>query len=152
MGEALESADPALREAWGATDRDYAILRSLIGGPGEPGLARGAERLSQIGGMGGAVGQALENTGQGLLGGVPVLGGMAQRAVAQESRMVMPGIQQRVLERLVAGSPALQRAAQVLQQAMARGPNAGAAAHYLLSQQNPEYRQAAEAAQEEETQ
>lgn len=141
MLEALRES-PDLAQRFEQVDRDYAILRDLeeIGG--------GASRLSTQGGIGGAAAQAIENT----VGSVPIVGGFIQRQLAQEQRMLMPGIQAALMRRLAQGSPALQRAAQVLQQALARSPQAAAATHYLLSQQNPEYRQAAEAAQEEESQ
>jgi hypothetical protein len=89
-----------------------------------------------------------------MLGQVPVLGALAQREVAQQTRMMGPGIRAVTLERI---APMLQRLGPTaarwgaeLQSAMQRGgPAAMAAAHYVMQQTDPRYRQTYEQLQQE---
>jgi hypothetical protein len=63
------------------------------------------------------------------------------------------GLRVRALDAIIpamrSGSPALQRAARLLESAQQRGEPAVAAAHYLLSRRSPEYRLMIENASEE---
>lgn len=141
MDDAAEALDPSLREQWRQANRDYSVAAFIDD------YGRGAERLSMQGGMGGAVGTALENAGAGAI--APIAGAPFQREAAQQVRMRWPGIRAVALESLAPRLRSLggrgERWAQTLDAASQRGNTALAAAHLMLMQTDPSYRETVEA-------
>lgn len=134
MEAATEQIDPALRDAWRRANRDYSVARFVQ----ERG--RGAERLSVGGGMGGAVATGVETAMGGLPGAVR---GVAGRELAQQQRMLWPGVRTAGLEALAEtlgqlGTPAGQRYSAILRSARER--IGLPAAHFLLMRTRPDYR------------
>ena len=144
MSDEAARVSPELAEQWTQANRDFAPL-GLLGAFGQ-----GAERLNTLGGGAGMISRA-SGTAHALYGNpLGVVEAVAGPAVQQELRMRLPGMQVRALRALIPvleqGGPALQRAAAVLRGAQARGPAAVRAAHYMMAQSSPEYRQAQEQA------
>lgn len=148
MNEAAESLDPALRQRWQQANRDYSV------GAFVRERGRGAERLSVGGGIGTQAGLGLQTMVENMPGGgaIQALGG--GRELAQQQRMMWPGIRARALEALAPRLQALgargQQWAAQLQSAQQRGQRALAATHYALSRTDPEYRAATEQLSEQE--
>jgi hypothetical protein len=147
MDEAAESVDPSLRSTWREANRDYAT------GAFVDEYGRGAERLSVGGGIGTQVGAGLQTALQGVPGGGAIQM-MAGREVAQQQRMLSPGLRTVALEGLAdslrALGPHAQRWAAQLEAAGQRGPTALAALHYALQRRDPEYRAAVETTRQTE--
>jgi hypothetical protein len=135
---------------WTAANRGYSTAAELDD------IARGYERRNVQGGMAGAQSRA---AGFGRMVSGPGLVNRAQGAVEaiagpaamQELRYAWPGASYRGMQALIpqlrAAGPQGARFAATLEAASRRGSIALAAAHALLSQRDPEYRQAVEAAQ-----
>lgn len=145
MNDAAEQLDPALRAEWQQANRDFSV------GAFVDDFGRGAERLSVGGGIGGAAGTAIENT----LGQAPIVGAWAQREMAQQTRMAWPGLRAAGLEALAPRLRALgargQQWAQTLEAAQRRGSTSLAAAHVLLQRRDPQYREAIEEMEADES-
>lgn len=135
MNEAAESVDPAIRDQWRQANRQYSLLSYL-----EDNVAPSQSRFAGATGEGLAIGEAAIGAANPASAvGARMMGGLTSR--------YGPGLQARgwgLLQRtLRAGSsPALQRAARVLEGAQRRGPQAVSAAHYMLARRSPEYRRA----------
>ena len=136
MNEALDSVDPALRGQWRGANRAYMLERLLADNARQSG-----SRLP--GAIAEGVASATGNVGGAVM--ARAAGGIVSRYGA--------GLRVRALDAIIpamrSGSPALQRAARLLESAQQRGEPAVAAAHYLLSRRSPEYRLMIENASEE---
>ena len=145
MDDAAGQLSPELQAQWRQANRDYSV------GAFADEHGQGASRLSVGGGMGGAVGTGVELAMAGNpLTAIP--GALASRAVAQEQRMLYPGLRTVTLETL---APRLRRLgargqqwAQTLDGARQRGSTSLAAAHLMLQRRDPEYRRAIEEMEE----
>lgn len=162
MDAAMASAAPQARQAWQSASRDYQVGATMRD------IGRGAERLSTVGGMGGAVATGMQMVGAGanpLTMAAQVPGAIMQRMGAQESRMLAPGVNARISEAVAERAPLV---SQWITQSMrdggaALGPYAGrfrqamqraapleavSTLHYLLSQSDPAYRATIERARQ----
>jgi len=149
LGDALSGAAESVGrgDEWRQARSAHAMLRDLEE------IGQGAARRNVQGGIAGGRHRstALQRIGHGdLIGGV--VEGAVGPFLQNEYRHRLPGLQRRVLQRLIpaleAASPTLQRAADTLRGAMDRGSPAVAAAHAALSRSNPAYRQAVTALEE----
>lgn len=156
--EAAAGPMDALRQRFAQSRRGYEMGRisEEVGG--------GGSRLSVGGGVGGGVeaGDAAGRAAQGAMRGQTgeVLGAIAEgglaRGIAQATRMRFPGVVTRAAEAMARIAPAasaaleavgarggqLPRWASTLMGAAQRGTQAATAAHFVLSQTDPEYRAA----------
>lgn len=142
MDEAAEEIDPLLRGQWRRANRDFQasqILQSRARPTGS----------NLVGAMAEGIDLSAATTGNP----AALAGAAASRGIGRVFSNRLPGIRANVYyaiaNRLAQGSPRLQNAARILQDALQRGPQAAAATHFLLSQRDPEYRAAVEAAEQE---
>ncbi len=136
MNRAAEDVDPALRETWRTANRRYA-LRSLLNDQSNGSARRLMPNIAEAG-------ELVTNP----------TGAPQMRLAAGLYARYSPALRTRTLQAIVpqlrAMGPRAARWADTLEQASRRGNTALATAHFAMSRQDPDYRQAVERMQQEQ--
>ncbi len=154
MESAAEGVDPALRQQWRDANRTYGLAKILSRASGRD-EARAAARQGGLGLVDAVVGGPAAATMLAATGDLMSTGGAATAAVLAGRVVRSPRVQARTAETLAAiarrAPERLGRFATPIANALARGPQAYAASFYVLSQQDPEFRELVDGLESEET-